>query len=297
MSAPKKRPAAKKRGVSKPKAKPSKPNRKPEPAVDPQTAKPGPRCRASRKVDAKHGGGEVHLFDAWKSGLPDLLEPPPEQLLAMHQWWIVHFPTRRAVFVAGDRDEGMRLLKRLQEGEDTTGLLDGLVPVRGSARARPDESGGRVAQQLVDKTGDAHGQDAESQVGVTPVPEGLSFDSAMKHVFPNSRITGNLERLLAAETPVYGKEGLVGYKPDYMTQNAALRLIIEHAQGRAGEKPPPPPEKKRITYEELQQQIVSSASARLTLKRLIEEAEAAAVAVKTAEPPTEGQTTTGSNDE
>jgi hypothetical protein len=84
-------------------------------------------------------------------------------------------------------------------------------------------------------------------------------------------------RLLRAQKAVYDKEGnLVDYVDDYMTQTNAVKLMIEHAQGRAGEKPPPPVEKKRVTYEQLTTQIQTSQAARSMLRRLIDEADEAA---------------------
>ena len=213
-----------------------------------------PKPESTRTVAAEIGGGEARLYDAHKQGLPDLATMPPEKELADCQWWLVHFPSRRAVAVLAGRLEGMRLLKKLETGKDEAGLLP---PPKIKKSPKP-ASKGRARAGACASAGEDQNP-PEKKPPFTDVPDGLSFDAAMKHVFPNQRITGKLEALMEAEKPVYDKEGvLVGHMPDYMTQIAALKLSIEHAQGRAGEKPPPPPDKKRVSYEELEKMILSS---------------------------------------
>jgi len=87
---------------------------------------------------------------------------------------------------------------------------------------------------------------------------------------------------------VFDREGVaIGTKPAWMVRKEAVKLMIEHAQGRASEKPPPPPDKKKISYEELERMILGSEATRMVFKNLIARAEApAAVAVKPeATPP------------
>lgn len=253
------------------------------------TAAASPKPYTTRPVPAKLGAGEVRLYDAHKAGLPDLVKPPPEKLLAEYQWWLVHFPSRRWAAVKGDRLEGLRVLKKLEKGVDEVGVLPpvkvkkprqqadketkGLKKPPAPARAHT-RAGGREAGE------EAGGEEKADQPKFTQVPPDLNFDAAMKHVFPNQRITAKLEALMEAERPVYDKEGvLVGHVPDYMTQISALKLGIEHAQGRAGEKPPPPPDKKRVSYEELEGMLRNNAAARLVFKNLLAEIE------KPAAPP------------
>lgn len=221
------------------------------------------------------GGGEVRLYDAWKAGLPDLPSPPPEAVLSEFQWVLVHFPSRRAVVVKGDRAEGLRLAKQFEKGSDPVGLLteNGKKESRGT---RGHVRAGDVLGAMVGKVKRVR----QRRPKITPVPDGMDFDHAMKFVFPNQHITGDIERLSQAQVPVFDRDGnIVAWKDDFMTQMAALRLKIEHAQGKPGEKPPPPPDKKKVTFEELVAQIKGSKASRDFLRRIIDEADAEAPAV------------------
>ena len=216
-------------------------------------------------VPSSLGVGEVRLYDTRKATLPDLLAPPSTVDLAEFPWVLVHFPSRRAVVVKGDRLEGLRLLKQLEKGEKVPGLLpetSNLPPARAGLRGR------EKAQKEVKR--------AKLRI---KIESGLDFDRTMKAAFPNEFIAAEVARLLRAQKAVYDKAGnLVDYVDDYMTQTNAVKLMIEHAQGRAGEKPPPPVEKKRVTYEQLTAQIQTSPAARSMLRRLIDEAEEASKA-------------------
>lgn len=237
------------------------------------TAKPAarPESVAMRTVavPSSLGEGEVRLYDGWKAGLPDVVEMPPEALLAQFQWVLVHFPSRRAVVVQGDRGEGLRLLKTLERGENPLGIVPEPAdrpPARVRARVGVKKVEDEAAPKVVKK--------AKLRIKVA---KGLDFDRTMKSAFPNEFIAAEVARLLRAQKAVYDREGnLVDYVDDFQTQTNAVKLMIEHAQGRAGEKPPPPAEKKRVTYEQLVGQIQTSPAARLMLRRLIDEAEAAA---------------------
>jgi hypothetical protein len=270
-----------KKTSQKPPKKPTKPAARPESVAMRTVA-----------VPSSLGEGEVRLYDAWKASLPDLVEPPPEALLAEFQWVLVHFPSRRGVVVKGDRLEGLRLLKQIEKGENVLGLLpETLKPshartgARARARGQKDEETGGVGE----------GEKAKKEVKRAKlrikIEKGLDFDRTMKAAFPNEFIAAEVARLLRAQKAVFDKEGnLVDYVDDYMTQTNAVKLMIEHAQGRAGEKPPPPAEKKRVTYEQLVGQIQTSPAARLMLRRLIDEADEAAKAKPeaTAETPAAG---------
>ena len=281
---------ANKKPAPTPPAKPSKKAKAPpaskrhaKTSVKPK-AKTGPVACSSVKVPDKAGGGEVSLYDAWKAGLPDLVDTPPEKLLAELQWCLVHFPSRRWAMVRGDRIEGLRLLKKLERGEDGLGLLPpkpvkkppAPTGARASARTGQDDETGRQGDRET-------GQRQQSDFKATPVSGDLSFDQAMKSVFPNQRITANLERLERLQKPVFDREGnIVAWQDDAMAQIAAAKLVIEHAQGRAGEKPPPPPDKKRISYEELEKMILDSAPTLMFFKNLIAKVEAAETAAQAA---------------
>lgn len=250
-----------------------------------QPPKPAaPVALSSVKVPDKLGGGEVRLYDAWKAGLPDLVDMPPEKKLAEVQFWLCHFPARRSAAVMGDRLEGMRLLRKFEKGEQPVELIPQSVksaPARARARA-----GAKDQDKATGSPGDAEAtppQGQRSEFKATPLPGDLSFDQAMKSVFPNQRITANLERLERLQKPVFDREGnIVAWQDDAMAQIAAAKLVIEHAQGRAGEKPPPPPDKKRISYEELEKMILESAPTRMFFKNLIAKVEAAETAAQAA---------------
>lgn len=245
------------------------------------------RCESVRKVPDTLGGGEVRLYNLKKHTLPDVVNTPPEKALAECDWWMVHFPSRKCVAVPGGRPEGLRLLKKLEQGKDELGWLPQKAVKKARARA-----GARVCV----KGGGAAGEEVEAArpkvkpFRGTPVAPDMDFDRAMKHVFPNQRITREIEKLLVAEDPVFDKEGNeVGYKPAHMVRKEAVKLMIEHAQGRAGEKPAPQPDKKKVSYDELEQMIAGSPAARMYFKRLIEKVEAAPAVVGPVKPPAEGK--------
>lgn len=218
------------------------------------------------------GEGEVRLYDAHKSGLPDLACPPPEKLLAEHNWVLVHFPSRRCVVVPEGRLEAFRVMKEMERGKDVLKLLPEKPKVR---RVRADAGAGACAK-ADGKDEEAGEKEARARMcKVTPVSGDLSFEQAMKSVFPNQRITANLERLEQLQKPVFDREGnVVAWADDAMAQIAAAKLVIEHAQGRAGEKPPPPPEKKRVSYEELESMILNSPATLMHFEGLIAAARA-----------------------
>lgn len=249
-----------------------KTSRKPQKTPSKPAARTEPVAMRTVVVPLSLGEGEVRLYDSRKAPLPDLVEPPAEALLAEYQWVLVHFPSRRGVVVKGDRGEALRLLKTLERGENPLGLLPEL-PAKGSSRTRA-----RACAK--DGTEGVQGpplKEIKRAKLRIKVEKGLDFDRTMKTAFPNEFIAGEVARLLRAQKAIYDKEGhLVDYVDDYMTQTNAVKLMIEHAQGRASEKPPPPKEKKRVTYEQLVGQIQTSPAARSMLRRLIDEAEEAA---------------------
>lgn len=259
------------------------------------TAKPAarPESVAMRTVavPSSLGEGEVRLYDAWKAALPDLVEPPPEALLAEFQWVLVHFPSRRGVVVKGDRLEGLRLLKQIEKGENVLGLLpETLKPSHARAGARA-----RARGQKDEETGEV-GEGEKAKKVKRPklrikVDASLSFEKALEAAFSPQFLVNEICDVLRAVKPIADKNGsIVGYQEDFMTRTTALFKLVEQSRGRAGEKPPPPAEKKRVTYEQLVGQIQTSPAARLMLRRLIDEADEAAKAKPeaTAETPAAG---------
>lgn len=251
-------------------------------AKSPQSADTPPdasRCESRRKIADSLGGGEVRLYGLKKHPLPEVVNTPPEKQLAECDWWLVHFPSRKCVGVPAGRSEGLRLLKKLELGKDELGWIpqQKVKKARTSARARVGVC--VTPEEVADLGKSEEPKPKVKRIKTTPVPKDLGFDAAMKHVFPNARITREIERLLVAEDDIFDREGnSVGSKPAWMVRKEAVKLMIEHAQGRAGEKPPPPPDKKKVSYDELEKQILSSKATRMVLKRLIESADAAEAA-------------------
>lgn len=203
------------------------------------------------------------MYSLKESSLPDVPRPPGEKDLAECDWWVVHFPSR-TIKAAVSRANGLAALKAITRGEDKLGVVPAVKVKKAKAKAKkpaPEE-------------GQLPAPRSASPVLLTQVPEGLDFDRAMKHAFPNQRIVNEIELLLRAEEDIFDKEGNhTGTKPAWMVRKEALKMMIEHAQGRAGEKLPPPPEKTKITYDELKSMIIGSEATRKVLRNLIDEAE------------------------
>lgn len=241
------------------------------------------RCESVRKITDTLGGGEVRLYNLKKHPLPEVVNAPKEKEAAECDWWMVHFPSRKCVAVPGGRLEGMRLLKKLEQGKDEVGW----IPRKPIKKGRVGVSA-RARATLGEAEEEAETKPKVKRIKTTAVPKDMGFDAAMKHVFPNARITREIEKLLAAEDDIIDREGnVLGSKPAWNTRKDAVKLMIEHAQGRAGEKPPPPPDKKRVSYDELESMIVGSDAARMYFKRLIEKAEAVPVVDGPVMPPAE----------
>ena len=234
---------------------------------------PSSKPHATSAVPEKLGGGEVRLYSLKESSLPDVPHPPAEKDLAECDWWVVHFPSR-TIKAAASRANGLAALKAITRGEDKLGVVPAVKVKKAKAKAKKPES----------EEGQPPPQRSSTPVLLTQVPEGLDFDRAMKHAFPNQRIINEIELLLRAEDEVTDREGnVIGSKPAWMVRKEALKMMIEHAQGRAGEKLPPPPEKTKVTYDELKSMIIGSEATRKVLRNLIDEAEQKAQTAKPVE--------------
>lgn len=239
---------------------------------------PSSKPHATSAVPEKLGGGEVRLYSLKESSLPDVPNPPSERDLAECDWWVVHFPSR-TIKAAGSRPNGLAALKAITRAEDKLGVVP---PVKVKKAKKPSGKGKASTASKPDDQGKA--SRPGDPVMLTQVPADLDFDRAMKLAFPNQRIINEIELQLRATDDVYDREGnVVGSKPAWSARNNALKLTIEQAQGRAGEKQPPPPEKKKITYDELKQMILGSEATRKVLLNLIVEADEAAKQPKTPE--------------
>lgn len=226
------------------------------------------KCESLRKVADSLGGGEARLYNIRKHPLPDLAQPPKEKDMAACDWWLVHFPSRRCLSVPAGRLEGMRLLKKLSEGKDEMGWLP--TPKPRKVKKAPKKGDG---DQAGAGAGAGAREEGEPEITLTTVPAELGFDAAMKFAFPNQRIVHEIEKMIQANDEVVIKGVVVGSKPNWTARKEGLRMMIEHAQGRAGEKPPPPPEKKRVSYAELEEMLLTSPATRKAFKSLIEKAE------------------------
>lgn len=239
-------------------------------------------AESTRKVAEKLGGGEARLYNVRKHALPDLVEPPPEKLLAEHAWFLAHFPSRRWVVVKDGRAEGLRLLKRLEAGRDECGLLPPVKPSRARARVcvkKPGPEG---------ETGPKDPPPPANQIGYTLVPDGSDFDQAMQYVFPVARLTQHFERLLTATEPIYDREGKeLGEKPAFGVQFQTLKALTEWHQGRPTEKPKKTNARPVLTLEELREKMIKSDQYRAAIIEMAKDCEAEAVvrAAKAKVPP------------
>lgn len=237
-----------------------------------------PQPESTRSVADVLGGGEARLYDAHKQGLPDLAAPPPEKQLAECQWWLVHFPSRRTVPVLAGRLEGMRLLKKLEQGKDEAGLLP---PKKVKKSAKP-ASKGRARAGACAGAGE-EGVFVERPTLRIKVDPTLSFEKALEAAFSPQFLVNEICDVLRASKPIMDKDGhIVAYQEDFMTRTTALFKLVDQAKGRAGEKPPPPPDKKRVSYQELEAMILSSPATLMHFEGLIakaKEKQAAAAAV------------------
>lgn len=211
-------------------------------------------------------GGEVRLYDLRKGALPEVVNTPPEALLAEWQYWLVHFPSRRWVVVKGDRGEAMSVMKKLSRGEDLLGVCPPKQSKTPSARARVcvrDEKGGENDAGEGEKPPPA-------AMTFTPVPEGADFDQAMLHVFPVERLTQHFERLLVASEPVFDKEGNpAGERPAFTTQFQTLKALTEWREGKAREKEKKKHEKPVLGIQELRQKLLISPEYRQAMLEMI----------------------------
>jgi len=224
-----------------------------------------PQAESTRKLPDCLGGGEVRLYDAYK-GLPDLVQTPPEKLLAECQWFLVHFPSRKWVAVNAGRLEGMRQLKKLHGGVDEWHWLP-TPTVKKSSKAK-ESSGTRT---------DASAREDAPPRKYTEVPEGADFDQAMVAVFPVQRLMHEYERLLWASETVYDREGNeVGEKPAFTVQFQALRSLVEYHQGRPLEKAKKIDERPVLTLEEMREKMIKSPAYLEAIEEMMKEAKAAA---------------------
>jgi hypothetical protein len=242
-----------------------------------------------RQVHPTLGKGRVSLFDA-RAGLPQLLAEFPPELLKSMPWVVVHFPSRRAVLLKSKK-LGLDYLKEVKDGEDKLGLTQSPVESvkKPSARARAtkvDPKKEAVEPQKPDpeetKAGDSK---PKNEDGTTFVPEGMTFDQAMQHVFSPARITGEFERLLAAKRTIYTKDGdEVGDEIEWMARIQTLTRIVSYHQGRPPEKEKPPKEKAKMSLEELESLVMTSPAARKFMSNLLKKAEAVADVTNPAPP-------------
>ncbi len=221
------------------------------------------------------GGGEVRLYNVRKSKLPDVVETPPEALLAEFSFVLVHFPSRRCVVIKGDRGAALAAMKKLGRGENVEGLLPPKPSKPSCVRARvcvKGEPAGETGGQ-----GDEEKKPPANRMAYTAVPEGADFDQAMAHVFPVARLTQHFERLLMAEEDVFDKDGnCTGSKPAFSTQFSTLKALTEWHQGRPREREKKKDAKPVLGIQELRQKLLISPEYRQAMLEMIQDCEAQA---------------------
>lgn len=240
-----------------------------------------------RKVPASLGKGRVALYDK-RQGLPMLLAEWPAAIEL--NWVVVHFPSRRSALLKS-KALGLNYLKAVADGTDELGLCtepppeskakphararaikpDSQTPANSAAKAEPEEK----------EKGDQNERGEDER---TPVPEGMTFDQAMQHVFSPGRIIGELERFLRAKKTWVSSDGDMQEAEDSVTQLNALKQIMAYHQGRPPEKEKPPKEKPKISLEDLKKLLLTSAPARDYMRNLLAEASAATDATNPAPP-------------
>lgn len=251
----------------------------------------GPQYISYRKVPESLGEGRVCLYDS-RGGLPETALPVPDALLKKLRWVLVHFPSRRFVGLK-TKPAGLAYLADIHKGEDKLGIVPKIErnqkrPKKQTAASKPPTPAPAPATQAPVKEGvkeekeEVKAEEVERpDIVVTEVPEGSSFDAAVQHVFPVSRITRELEMMLQASAPIYSKEGdYLGESPAYQVRMQALKTLMEYHQGRPGERVKPPEEKKKLSYEELRAWVTGSPSALEYMERLCKDAAEAQAAAK-----------------
>ncbi len=235
-----------------------------------------PKPMSTVAVAESCGGGEVRLYNVRKSKLPDVVEPPPEALLAEFQFVVVHFPSRRCVVIKGDRGAALAAMKKLGRGENVQGLL----PAKARKTSRvPARVCVKQLEADAEKQRDEEVKPPVNRVAYTPVPEGADFDQAMAHVFPVSRLTQHFERLLMAEEDVFDKDGnCTGSKAAFTTQFQTLKALTEWHQGRPREREKKKTERPVLGIQELRQKMLMSPEYRLAMREMIDDCEKQAAA-------------------
>ena len=227
------------------------------------------------------GGGEVRLYDLRKTALPDVVNTPPEAVLAEWQFWVVHFPSRRWAAVKGDRGQALAVMKKLSRGEDALGLCPPPKPAkkpRVHARACVREDG----------SGEEKKPPANRRA-YTTVPEGADFDQAMDHVFPNQRLTQLWEDAVFATEEVTDKNGnVMGSKANWSARTTALNALTQLIKGRPREKEKKKAERPVLGIQELRQKLLISPEYRQAMLEMIQDCEkqAAALAGAVVKPAT-----------
>lgn len=251
---------------------------------------------SARVVPAVLGKGRVNLYDA-RAGLPALVNEPPggAEFFEKVRYVLVHLPSRRWYASRSKRatlsilDEvkagkGTEIVKMLVQSDEKPPARDRahtkqkpvLTPPEAKSPPTPDAAPGEQ-----EKPKDA--KDSEKP-GWTPVPEGLDFDKAMKLVFPVQRITGQLEELLTASTPIYSDGEYCGDSPAHQTRLQALKTLIEYHVGKAHEREKAKEVKPPLTLQEIRAKMVMSDEYRAGIVEMAADCEREAAARKALKP-------------
>lgn len=226
-------------------------------------------------VPSSLGEGEVRLYDVRKSALPEVVELPPEALLAEFQFVLVHFPSRRCVVIKGDRGAALAAMKKLGRGEDVEHVLP---PKKSRVRARVCVKGS------CEDVGNP--KLPANKVAFTPVPEGADFEQAMEHVFPAQRLTQLWESAVLATEEITTKDGkVIGDKPNWSARTTALKELTQIMKGRPREKEKKQAAKPVLGIQELRQKLLMSPEYRQAMLEMIRDCEVQAQAMAGKPPP------------
>ena len=236
--------------------------------MSPAKAPPAsPPPLSARVVPASLGGkGRVNLYDA-RSGLPALVNEPSggAEFFGKVRYVLVHLPSRRW-YATRSKRAALSILDEVKAGKATE-IVRMLVqseekpPARDRAHTKPKPV---LSPPVVEVpptppvAAEEQEKPKEAEKGWTPVPDGLDFDKAMKLVFPVQRITGQLEELLTASTPIYSDGEYCGESPAHQTRLQALKTLIEYHVGKAHEREKTKEVKPPLTLQELRAKMVLS---------------------------------------
>jgi signal recognition particle GTPase len=239
------------------------------------------------KLLPAQGAGSVVLYDVKGDGTPPVVTNSDD--IKGFRWVLVLFPERwgwptksRVAGVREARGESPTLAALLLKREKKPKKKPKKAAEKpkkgeGVTRARthtndvetPKDKGKSAVEE---SKGDE--QEEEKEKPKRPeIPANATFEQALDIRFPVERIMDDLEDLIEASTPIYGKEGdYLGEKPDFPTRMHAVKTAISYREGLARVKEKELAEPKRISFDELEAMLLENPLACETLERVIHKA-------------------------